>query len=231
MICKFHAPMNRPSPTSHRLLGLALSLLAIAVAPAHAEKADRAKPLNLVADNQGEFDLAKQAVVFTGNVIITKGTIVIKADRVEVKETPEGYYDAVAIGTPGRQATFRQKRDGVDEYVDGQADRLEYNDKADVVRFVNKAVVRRLRGGSPAGDEITGNLITYDNTGEMFHVSSGPNVASAASAASGSGGRVRAVLVPRNGTPAAAEMAAQAASNAASTGPRLTPSTTLQEKP
>jgi lipopolysaccharide export system protein LptA len=46
---------------------------------------------------------------------------------------------------------------------------VEYDDRADLIRFVNNAVVRRLRG-TAVGDEITGNLITYDNTNELFNV-------------------------------------------------------------
>jgi lipopolysaccharide export system protein LptA len=214
--------MNR-TPTTP-LAALAAAALALLLSgAAHAEKADRAKPLNVAADRQGTLDLLKQVVVFGGNVIITKGTIVIKADRVEVRETPDGYRTAVAIGVTGRPATFRQKRDGVDEYIDGQADRLEYDERGDVIRFVNNAVVRRLHGAA-IGDEITGQLITYDNTTEVFSVSGG----AAASPASGSGGgRVRAVLTPREGTPAAAA-AAQATSQAA---PQLRASPMLGDKP
>jgi lipopolysaccharide export system protein LptA len=190
-----------------RLPLVALSALAMLAAPAVAEKADRTKPLNVAADRQGTFDLLKQVVVFTGNVIITKGTIVIKADRVEVREAPDGYRTAVAIGSASHPATFRQKRDGVDEYIDGQADRLEYEEKGDVIKFVNNAIVRRLRGSS-IGDEITGSLITYDNTTEVFSVSGG----TPANTAGSPGGRVRAVLTPREGTAAAAEAAAAAAS-------------------
>jgi len=204
MACKFHAFMthllSRSSATAAALL--ALMLLA---APAGAEKADRTKPLNVAADRQGTFDLLKQVVVFSGNVIITKGTIVIKADRVEVREASDGYRTAVAIGSSAHPATFRQKRDGVDEYIDGQADRLEYEEKGDVIRFVNNAIVRRLRGAT-IGDEITGSLITYDNTTEVFSVSGG----TPANTAGSPGGRVRAVLTPREGTPAAAEAASQA---------------------
>jgi len=195
--------MTHPVFPLIRAVSALLLSLAVGV-PAHAEQADRAQPLNVAADRQGTFDLANQVVVFTGNVIITKGTIVIKADRVEVRESAEGYRTAAAIGTGNRPATFRQKRDGVDEHIDGQADRLEYDEKADTVRFVSNAVVRRLRGAT-IGDEVTGNLITYDNTTEVFSVTGKP-------AASGSpGGRVRAVLTPREGTPAAAEAASQAA--------------------
>jgi lipopolysaccharide export system protein LptA len=190
--------LRRAAPTAF----LALALLA---GPAGAEKADRTKPLNVAADRQGTFDLLKQVVVFSGNVIITKGTIVIKADRVEVREAADGYRTAVALGTSSHPATFRQKRDGVDEYIDGQADRLEYEEKGDVIRFVNNAMVRRLRGAS-IGDEITGSVITYDNTSEVFSVSGG----TPSNTAGSPGGRVRAVLTPREGTAAAAEAASQA---------------------
>src|SRR5438270_652474 len=82
---------------------------------------------------------------------------------------PDVYHTAVAFGAANRPATFQEKRDGVDEYVEGEADRLEYDGKTDTVRFVNHASVRRLRGGSVA-DEITGNLVTYDGISEVFSV-------------------------------------------------------------
>ncbi|HEY0858611.1 MAG TPA: lipopolysaccharide transport periplasmic protein LptA [Albitalea sp.] len=185
--------------------------------PAQAERADRTKPLNVAADRQGTFDLLKQVIVFSGNVIITKGSIVIKADRVEVRESPDGFYTAIALGSKAQPATFRQKRDGVDEYIDGQADRLEYEERADTVRFVDNAIVRRLRGAT-IGDEITGSLITYDNTTEVFSVSGGPGPTPGSP-----GGRVRAVLTPREGTPAAAAAASAA-------GVPLKPSTSLGDK-
>ena len=174
--------------------------------PAHAEKADRNKPLNVAADRQGTVDLLKQVVVFSGNVIITKGTIVMKADRVEVREGPDGYRTAIATGSNAHPATFRQKRDGVDEFIDGQAERIEYDERSDTIRFINHAVVRRLRGATIA-DEITGSLISYDNTTEVFSVQGGSQAVSAGNP----GGRVRAVLTPREGTRAAAEAASSAA--------------------
>ena len=192
-----------------------VAALALAV-PAHAEKADRFKPITIQADTTGQLDLQKQVAVFSGNVIVTKGTMVIHAARIEVSKTPGGYDAAVAFGAPGRPATFRQKRDGADEYMDGEAERLEYDGKTDVVRFINNAAVRRLRGATLA-DEITGNLVTYDSTSDVMSVSGG-----AAATAANPGGRVRAVLTPREGTEAAAE-AAQAA--ASSVGPlKMTPS-------
>ena len=182
--------------------GLCSALLV--AAPAHAERGDRLKPLNVEADQTGRVDLQNQVVTFTGNVVVSKGTMVIRAARIEVRQTAGGYDTAVAFGAPGKPATFRQKRDGVDEFITGEAERLEYDGRADQIRFINNAAVRRLRGATVA-DEINGNLVTYDSTTEVFSVSGG-----AASTAANPGGRVRAVLTPREGSDAATEAAQQA---------------------
>jgi lipopolysaccharide export system protein LptA len=193
MTCKFRAAMLRPLPA----LTLALALCAC---PALAEKADRTKPLNVESDQPGRIDLANQFVVFNGNVVVTKGTMVIRAGRIEVRESPDGYHSAVAIGSAGKPATFRQKRDGADETIEGEAERLEYDARADTIRFVGGASVRRLRGATVA-DELSGQIVAYDNTTEVFSISGGSATPSNPS------GRVRAVLTPRPGTAAAAEAA------------------------
>jgi lipopolysaccharide export system protein LptA len=222
MACKIHAAMRNRAlfvPTlalRGRLGAVALAALAAlaAASPSHAEKGDRFKPLNVEADLPGKIDLLRQFVVFNGNVVVTKGTMTIRADRIEVRELPDGYHTAVAFGSPGKHATFRQKRDVPDEYIAGDAERLEYDGKSDVIRFVNNASVRRLRG-SETTDEISGNLVTYDSTTEVFSVTGG-----ATPTAANPGGRVRATLTPKEGTAAAAE-AARAASAAASAPPQL----------
>ena len=216
--------MNEPTdPDRCRLSGRtprqALTILSLAMfiaAPAHAERADRLQKINIAADQSGQIDLQKQVVVYTGNVVISRGTMVIRAARVEVRQLPSGYYTAVAFGAPNKPATFRQKRDGVDEHIEGEAERLEYDGSKDLVKFINNAEVRRLRGATTA-DEIAGNLITYDATTEKMTVSGG-----ARPTAANPGGRVTAVLSPREGSEAAAEQAA-AASAAASAPLRLSP--------
>ncbi len=204
-------------------IGRALLLAALAAlfsVAAQAEKADRFKPLNVEADQPGKIDLQNQFVVFNGNVVVSKGTMLIRAARIEVRETPGGYHTAVATGSPGKPATFRQKRDGVDEYIAGEAEKLEYDGKTDTIRFVTNASVRRLRGAAVA-DEIAGNLVTYDSTSEVFSVTGG-----AAPTPTNPGGRVRAVLTPREGSEAAAE----AASAASAPPPTLKLSPALGEK-
>ena len=193
-------PAVRPSP---RLRAPCLVAAAVAAAlssalPARAERADRDKPLNVEADN-GRYDDLKQLGVFSGNVVVTKGTLVLRAAQVEVRQTPDGYQRGTATAAAGQLATFRQKRDGVDETIQGEAERIEYDSKADTLRLVNRAVVRRYRGAVLA-DETSGSLITYDNLAEVFSVSGG-----ASSATPGNpNGRVRATLAPRPAPGAAA---------------------------
>ena len=202
MACKIHAAMrNRALAVPHhrspgRLRTAAFAVVVALTAPpaSHAEKADRFKPLNVEADLPGKIDLLNQFVVFNGNVVVTKGTMTIRADRIEVRELPDGYHTAVAFGSPGKHATFRQKRDVPDEYIAGDAERLEYDGKSDVIRFVNNASVRRLRG-SETSDEISGNLVTYDSTTEVFSVTGGSTPT-----ATNPGGRVRATLTPKEGS-------------------------------
>jgi lipopolysaccharide export system protein LptA len=197
MVCKIYAAMKPP----FALLLLASAAALWAAGPARAERADRSKPLTIEADQPGTLDLIKQVVVFNGNVLVAQGSLTIRAERVEVRERPDGHRSATAIGSGAKPASFRQKREGLDETIEGAADRIEYDSRGDVVRFSGSAQVRRLRGGTPA-DEITGAVITYDNANETFSVAGAPAAAGGASAPGN--GRVRVVIQPRSDGPASA---------------------------
>jgi lipopolysaccharide export system protein LptA len=180
---KIHAFMKHP------VLVLALSLLlALSGGIARAEKADKSKPMNVEADSL-RYDDLRQTSVFTGRVVVTKGTIVIRGSRVDVRQDPEGYQYGVVTAEPGKLAFYRQKREGLDEFIEGEGESIEYDGKADRVKFIKKAELRRYRGAQ-LNDEITGSLITYDNGNDVFTVDGGP-------ASPSIGGRVRAVLAPR----------------------------------
>ncbi len=211
------AANRRRCGLGHALL---LALSAGLASGAMAERADRLKPLHVESDQPGKIDLLNQFVVFNGNVVVTKGTMLIRAARIEVRETPEGYHSALALGGAGRPATFRQKRDDVDETIEGEAERLEVDGKANVIKFIGNASVRRLRGAQVA-DEISGQLVSYDSLSEVFNVSGG----APATASNPGGGRVRAVLTPREGSRAALEAASApgAAASAAAAPLKLSP--------
>jgi lipopolysaccharide export system protein LptA len=190
---------------THPSLPFALALLLLAAAPStHADKADRTRPMTLESDQPCTVSLLKQTSTCSGNVVISQGTLQIRADRLELRETPEGYQMALALGSPGKPATYRQKRDGAaDETVEGQAQRIDYDSRAGTLRFEGAAVVRRLRGGVQA-DEIQGQQITWDSLAESFSVQGG------VATPGNPGGRVRAVIVPRQPAEAASAPSASA---------------------
>jgi lipopolysaccharide export system protein LptA len=162
------------------------------VLPAAAERGDRDKPMNAEADAL-RYDDLKQSSVFTGNVVITKGSTIVRGDRVDVSQDPEGYQQAVSIAAPGKLAFYRKKRDGVDEYIEGESERIEYDSRADLVKFVSRAVMRRYKGAELV-DETTGSLIVYDNTTDVFTVDGGAQNRTATNPS----GRIRAMLSPRH---------------------------------
>ncbi len=200
------------------LLMLAAALAAFPVA---AEKADRDKPMNAEADAL-RYDDLKQTSVFTGNVVITKGTIIIRGARVDVMQDAEGYQTAIVIAAPDKLAFYRKKRDLVDEYIEGEGERIEYDSRADTVKFIRQAVLRRYVGANLA-DESAGDLIVYDNPTDVFTVDSGQQTRTAINPS----GRVRALLAPRNKASAPGAPVAPPPSGPAPGAPSLRPSTTL----
>ena len=213
--CKIRALMT------HRLLPLlVLAALTGLAGMAHAEKADRAKPMNIEADALRHDEL-KQTSVFSGRVVMTKGTIVLRGARLDVRQDADGYQYGVVTAEAGKRAFFRQKRDTVagapDECIEGESEVIEYDGKADNVRFITRAELRRYRG-SVLNDEITGAVIVYNNLTDVFTVDGNPSNASSANP----GGRVRAIIAPR-----AAASAPAAAPATPSVNSTLRSSTTL----
>jgi lipopolysaccharide export system protein LptA len=169
-----------------RVLALAA---AFAVLPhvARAERADREKPVNIESDRMTADD-AKKVATFEGSVVLTQGTLTIRAERLVVRQDEAGFQYGVAYGNPAR---FRQKREGYDEFVDGEALRLEYDGRAERVEFFDEARLRR-----DGGDDVRGNYISYDSKTEYFTVNSGKQAAK-----SGRDGRVRATIMPKKAEP------------------------------
>jgi lipopolysaccharide export system protein LptA len=136
--------------------------------------------------------------VFSGRVLLTKGSIQIRGAQVEVRQDPDGFQFGIVTGAPQVPAFFRQKREGLEEFIEGEAESIEYDGRADTVKFVRKAQLRRLRGTALA-DEITGGVIVYENLTDMFTVdgNAGKGPMGVASVPSG---RVRAMLTPKSDT-------------------------------
>jgi lipopolysaccharide export system protein LptA len=162
----------------------ALLLAACLALPAQAERADRNRPINIEADRV-EVDDLRQESVFTGNVVITQGTMMIRADRVILRQDKQGFQFGIAFGKP---AYFKQRREGLDEWVEGWALKLEYDGRKETVQFFEHAKLRRT-----GGDEVRGDYMIFEMATEVFRALGGKSMA----AANNPEGRVRAVLQPR----------------------------------
>ena len=160
----------------------ALALLALfALAPAAAEQADSAKPTQIEA-NRMSADDARRMNVFEGNVVVTRGTLNIRADRIVVRQDAEGFQYATATGNPVR---FRQRQDpkppekeGI--WLEGEAKRIELDEKSGKIELFEDARVNR------GGDEVKGNYILVDQRSDFFTVTPGRG-----------DGRVRATIQPK----------------------------------
>jgi len=165
------------------VLRILIALALVLALPARAERADRDKPVNIDSDRMNADDAQKTAV-FDGRVVLTQGTLLIRADRLTVRQDSEGFQSATALGKP---ATFRQRREGLDEYIDGEAERIEYDGRADRVQLFNGARIRR-----DGGDDVRGSIISYDSKTEFFSVQSAKDASPQSRDA-----RVRAVIMPK----------------------------------
>lgn len=164
-------------------------------AAAWAEQADRDQPMHIDADAL-RYEERTQQSTFTGKVEVTKGSIVMRGDKLQVQQDDQGHQSGTMEAAPGERAFFRQKREGLNEFIEGEGERIEYDGRQDTVRFVRRAELRRLAGAT-LQDRILGSVIVYNNVTEVYTVEGAP--ASAGAASSAPGGRVRAVLSPRSG--------------------------------
>ena len=176
---------------------------AMAAAPASAEKADRTKPLNYEADS-GECDDLKQVCVLVGNVMLSKGTMRAAGERVQVRKDPEGFQYGIITAAPGKLATFRQRRDtskpGLDDFIEGYAERIEFDEREDTVKLITRARIRLLEN-EVQRDELRGDAITYDQRNAKYFVTGGKPSADP----NNPDGRVRGTISPRPEAPDASK--------------------------
>ena len=196
-----------------------ISLLAVALSlfctPAWAEKADRDKPMLIEADAM-RHDENKLLTHFIGNVVAFKGTMVLRGARMEVQQDKQGQQVAHVWAAPKERVFFRQKREGVDEFTEGEGEMAIYDSQADVVTLIQRAEVRILRGTELA-DQINGEKIVFNNTTEVMTVDAPPKGAKATDPRDQ---RVRAVLTPRKTvTPSTTTTAPTSAAPALRTSP------------
>lgn len=190
---------------------LALCAAAVSFSSAYALQTDRDQPMNIEANTMRHDDV-KQITDFSGAVVVTKGSIILRGDTLTVEQRADGSQLGIARANDGKRAFFSQQKDTLKgapvEIMEAQAQRIEHDTKANTVRLLGQAQLRRLVDGK-FNDEINGaEILYYSNTG-MFTVDGAPRSAEKA----GGSGRVRAVIgasTTNKSTPSAAAPASGA---------------------
>ncbi|WP_425605668.1 lipopolysaccharide transport periplasmic protein LptA [Pseudoxanthomonas daejeonensis] len=159
---------------------LAFAILSGALLPslALAKTSDRDQPMTLDSDasdcNQAE---ANSKCVFSGNVVITQGTLEIRADRAEIVRRNS---DIDQVVLTGKQATMKQQMDD-GTMMNARADRIVFEPNRDLLTLTGNFKIESPRG-SNSGQKMVYNM----GTGQMQ--------------SGGDGTRVRTVIQPK--TPA-----------------------------
>ena len=146
---------------------------------------DRDQPINYSADS-GDVNYQTKLGALTGNVVITQGSLAIRADRISFKQNADNSLAVTAFGNP---VTFRQKRPGTDEWFEGYAQRVEYDGAKELLELFDNALLRR------GQDEIRSNYISYNAATELFKAE---GRATTQPLPDDPGARVRGVFQPRS---------------------------------
>jgi lipopolysaccharide export system protein LptA len=206
--------------------GLLLVAALSVIAPAHAEKADRDKPVNFSSDDAGGVNYETRTGSLKGNVVITQGTMTVRADRIDFKQNADNSLSATVYGNP---LSFRQKKDGSDEFYEAYAQKAVYDGQKELLELFDRALLKQ------GNDEIRSNYISYNTSTGAFKAEGRPDQAGPAT---GPGARVRGTFQPRSdaapgpakATPGATPAPASKAAPAKAQAPlKLTPDSAIKQ--
>lgn len=183
------APVKTPQLLRVAPIIILTGFLMVQTPMPRAERADRERPLQIEADRL-DYDDVNKVNVFNGRVSLSKGSLLIRADRIVLREERDGTQNAIATGRP---ATLRQRRDaGSESWVEGQGERIEWDSRTEIAIFSQKAQLRRLDGARVV-DDVQGGRIRYNTGTETYEVDS----SGAATTPDNPNGRVRVTIQPR----------------------------------
>lgn len=128
-----------------------------------ADKQDGSQPMKLWAD-RATLDDYKKTYDYLGNVKMTQGTRLLNADRLLIKQDAAGFHHNTAFGNPQKLAYIKQRENDGKGWMEGWAERIEYDDRTDKFTFYDKARIKT------SNDDASGEVIIYDNLTERYQI-------------------------------------------------------------
>ena len=148
---------------------------------AEALKTDAAQPIQIVADHMS-LDQKNMLTRFTGNVVVTQGSILVHSNTAEASQDPAGFKHLHLLGTP---VTFTQLEDDGDK-VEGQGNTFDYNTQNNLAILIGRARVKK------GNDLVMGDKLTYNTQTQIYSATS----TNADGTSNRKSGRVTVILQP-----------------------------------
>lgn len=148
---------------------LLLASLLIMSGPAAALDSDREQPVSLEADS-AVMDEAKGHYIYSGNVVVTQGSMIIHADSIEILMDTNNNIDRfLAKGNSATQAHLQQTAESDGSVLNAWADDLVYDLAKDTIILTGKAALHQ------HGNQFSGDKIHYAVADEQVKASAKPN--------------------------------------------------------
>ncbi len=152
-------------------MGLLGVMLVAPLPPSLANPTDRQAPTKIDAD-QLAHDEPRLTTIFSGNVVLTKGSLMLKGERLELRQQANGTIMSLITGSP---AQFRQQRGETNEWIEGEGLKIEYDGTAELVTITGQATMRRLQNEELL-DQVAGDRLRYNNLIETYQVETDPGM-------------------------------------------------------
>ncbi|MCU7938779.1 MAG: lipopolysaccharide transport periplasmic protein LptA [gamma proteobacterium symbiont of Bathyaustriella thionipta] len=150
---------------------------------------DRNQPINLEADS-ADIDDLKGISIYTGNVILSQGSMVIKSSKLTLyTDKNKDLEKAIAVGSEKKLATFKQRPEGKNVDFRARAITMIYYLTKDKIHLLKNAYVWQ------DGDTFSGNKIIYDTKNETVIATGKKNKDGKPVS---SGGRIKVTIQPKN---------------------------------
>lgn len=174
-----HSSVISPKRFIYALRTLPIAMLLTLPIYSHALPSDANQPIKLLAD-KATYSERTGVTSYSGNVIITQGTLKLTADDITVNLSPQRSINS-AVAT-GRPATMQQVITQDKGLAKGQGNKIDYNAVTGIITLTGNAKLNQ------NGASFAGNVIRYSlKAGDV-------------EATAGNSQRVELILPPNNNT-------------------------------
>ncbi len=148
------------------------------------------EPDTLILSDTLHYDDTTKTSTFTGNVILTRGAMTLRAEKLVTHEDKNGNQFGTAYAGKGQMVTIRQENPENFETLIGTGLQAEYNGSKGTITLIGQAIVTRKVCGQTF-DNVRGSKIIYHEDSATYEAFGGSNSA-------GANGRVRSLAQPQS---------------------------------